>query len=207
MDWGVWSLYAATTVAACLAPGPAVMLVVSAALTRGAVASLWVILGILVANTVYFALSGTGIGALLLASYDLFSTVKWAGAAYLLWLGIRALTAKPIATTNLAASQPAHVGWRMVRDGMALQLANPSALVFFAALLPQFIRPDRNIATQVAVLTVTGNFIEIIVLGLYGLLADRAARAARGTALALWTNRISGILLIAAAVAMVAIPD
>src|SRR4051812_18273737 len=151
MEWGVWSLYAATTVAACLTPGPAVMLVVSAALTRGAAASLWVTLDILIANTVYFALSGTGVGALLLASYDLFSYVKWAGAGYLLWLGIRALTVQPVAAGALTEPAPAHVGWRMVRDGMALQLANPSALVFFAALLPQFIRPDRNIVLQVVV--------------------------------------------------------
>ena len=68
--------------------GPAVLLVLSQALTRGAAKAIWSIGGILAANTVYFILSATGDGAILMSSYDLFFTIKWIGAAYLVWLGV-----------------------------------------------------------------------------------------------------------------------
>lgn len=202
MDTGTFLLYAATSLAACMTPGPAVLLVISTAIARGAAASLWATLGIIVANTIYFVLAGTGAGALLVASYDLFAILRWAGAAYVLYLGIRSLLATPQPRHVAAEAGFTHGGLQALRDGAVLQLTNPSALVFFAALLPQFIDPDRPIATQIVILTATGNGLELLVLGLYGGLADRAARAAEGTSFALWTNRISGVLLIAAALAL-----
>lgn len=202
METGTFLLYAATALAACMTPGPAVLLVVSTAIARGAAASLWATLGIIAANTIYFVLAGTGAGALLVASYDLFAIVRWAGAAYVLYLGIRSLLAKPPPRHVATEASFTHGGWQALRDGAALQLTNPSALVFFAALLPQFIDPARPILLQILVLTVTGNALELLVLGLYGQLADRAARAAEGTSFALWTNRISGVLLIGAALAL-----
>lgn len=202
METGTFLLYAATALAACMTPGPAVLLVVSTAIARGAAASMWATLGIIVANTIYFILAGTGAGALLLASYDLFAIVRWVGAAYVLYLGIRSLLAKPQPRHVESDARFTHRGWQALRDGAVLQLTNPSALVFFAALLPQFIDPGRPIVTQVVILMATGNALELLVLGLYGALADRAARAAEGTSLARWTNRVSGVLLIGAALAL-----
>ena len=96
----VWALFVVTESILCLTPGPAVLLVVAQALGRGAAASVWATLGILTGNALYFALSATGVGALLLASYELFALVRWLGAAYLIWLGVRALLGRSAACST-----------------------------------------------------------------------------------------------------------
>ncbi|HEX8907420.1 MAG TPA: LysE family transporter, partial [Longimicrobiaceae bacterium] len=88
MTWQRWAVFMAMEIVLSLTPGPAVLFVVAQGLRYGAVRSLWANLGILSGNAFYFALSATGLGALLLASHDLFAAVRWAGAAYLVWLGI-----------------------------------------------------------------------------------------------------------------------
>src|ERR1700690_1084615 len=90
MTWQIWSVFALTETALCFVPGPAVLLVLSQALSRGPSKTVWSILGILTANTTYFILSATGIGAILMASYGLFFAIKWVGVIYLVWLGIGA---------------------------------------------------------------------------------------------------------------------
>ena len=86
MDWTVWTMFALTELALSATPGAAVLFVVSQGLRCGSTNALWSAVGILAANALYFAVSGTGVGALLFASGTLFTVVKWAGAAYLLYL-------------------------------------------------------------------------------------------------------------------------
>src|SRR4029077_18380208 len=89
-----WTIFCVNEAVLCFTPGPAVLLVVSLALTRGPRAGLGATLGILAANALYFLLSATGLGAILLASAELFFLIKWLGAAYLLWMGLRMLLAR-----------------------------------------------------------------------------------------------------------------
>ena len=84
-------LFAMTEVALSLSPGPAVLLVVSRSMRFGASAGLRASLGIAAANLFFYFLSAAGIGAAILASHDLFRLIKWAGAAYLVWLGLTML--------------------------------------------------------------------------------------------------------------------
>jgi homoserine/homoserine lactone efflux protein len=151
-----------------------VLFVLAHALRHGGRRSLWANLGILSGNAFYFLLSATGLGALLVASHELFTVVKWGGAAYLIYLGLRLL----LAPGHLpAAREPAGVrpGWGFLRQGFVLQAANPKALLFFVALLPQFIDPSGNVPLQVGILAVSSIVVEFLVLAGYGLAAGRLA--------------------------------
>ena len=199
MNWTVWWLFVSTETVLSLTPGPAVLLVLATALRRGATRSIFSSLGILSANTLYFALSATSVGALLLTSYRIFFLVKWIGAAYLILLGLKALLGKTHALADPAAQiAPERSAARLLLDGFVLQMSNPKAIVFFAALLPQFIDPSRPVALQVTILAVTSVTLEFFILLGYGLAAGRASAVAREPRYAKWTNRVSGMLLIGA---------
>ncbi len=205
MTWQIWSAFFLVETALCLTPGPAVLLVLSQALTRGTPRAVWSIGGILAANTLYFILSATGIGAILMASYDLFFAIKWLGAAYLVWLGVSAFlgTSKTLAV-RAGAATPAS-GARLFLNGFILQMSNPKALVFFTALLPQFINPHAALAPQVAILALTSVVIEFFVQLFYALLAGRAAHLAAQPRFARLTDRVAGTLLIGAGIGMAAL--
>src|SRR5688500_19556613 len=98
MSWELWLAFCATEAVLCFTPGPAVLFVTSVAMARGMRAGLAGALGILAGNLFYFALSGTGIAAVILASGRLFTVLEWAGAAYLAWIGLRMLVSRSPAT-------------------------------------------------------------------------------------------------------------
>lgn len=205
MTWEIWTAFVLVETALCLTPGPAVLLVLSQALTRGAAKAVWSITGILAANTVYFILSATGVGAILMASYDIFFAIKWIGAAYLVWLGVSAFLGKSKSLSIRAAdAAPVH-GARLFLNGFILQMSNPKTLVFFTALVPQFIAPHAPIVPQVAILAVTSIVIEFAVQMFYAVLAGRAAHLAAQPRFARWTDRVAGTLLIGAGIGMAAL--
>ncbi len=205
MTWQVWSAFALIETVLCLTPGPAVLLVLSQALTRGTAKTIWSILGILSANTAYFVLSATGIGAILLASYDLFFAIKWIGAGYLVWLGIGAFLGKSRTLSVRRGSATPAPGRRLYLNGFILQMSNPKALLFFSALLPQFINPHVAIVPQVAILALTSVLIEFFVQLFYASLAGRAVLLASKPRFARLAERISGSLLITAGIGMAAL--
>jgi threonine/homoserine/homoserine lactone efflux protein len=176
----------------CLTPGPAVIYVISTALGRGPRAGLAASLGIVAGNTLYFVLSALGVAAIILASNAVFTVLKWIGAAYLVYVGARMLFARrePIAL------RPQPVARSFAR-GFAVQAANPKALAFFVALLPQFIDPTANVALQVLILGVASQLIEIAVLALYVWLTGRAQQIVGGR-FGTIVERVAGGFLIAA---------
>jgi len=198
VSWTTWWLFAVTETVLSLTPGPAVLFVLSSALRAGARKSMGSILGILSANTVYFALSASGLGALLISSYRVFFLVKWIGAAYLVYLGASTILGR---NEVLPAGEPAETAasaMRLFRDGFVLQMSNPKAIVFFSAILPQFIDPRRAVLPQIVILGLTSVICEFAVLSSYGLAAARASMLARQPRYAKWTNRVAGSLLIGA---------
>jgi homoserine/homoserine lactone efflux protein len=199
-----WLWFCATETVLSFLPGPAVLLVISTSLTRGSAAGLAGALGILTANAVYFALSATSLGALLIASYRLFLVIKWAGAAYLVWVGARMIFVpdQPLDTQPVRKNRSRG---RSFSTGFITQSANPKALLFFTAILPQFIDPRGRVAFQVAVLGVSSVTVEFIVLGLYVLTCQRARAWAGESRFALPLQRTGGALLIAAGVRLAAI--
>jgi homoserine/homoserine lactone efflux protein len=199
VSWKIWWVFLTTNIVLDLTPGPAVMLVLASALKHGPRRTVFTTLGILSSNATYFALSASSLGALLLASYKLFFLVKWVGAAYLIYLGVRALFSRRSLLTevgsNLAVRRSAP---KLFADGFLLQVSNPKALVYFAALLPQFIDTSKPVSMQIAIFGITSIVGEFCVLNIYALVAGRSSAVAREPRFAIWTNRISGALLISA---------
>jgi homoserine/homoserine lactone efflux protein len=188
---------------ACLSPGPAVMLVLSQALARGTLASIWANVGILAGNTMYFILSGTGVGAIVLASHSLFSAIRWVGAAYVIYLGITAFFGKSKVLSVAKPDSAPVSGPHVFLNGMILQLASPGVIIFFVAVLPQFVDPAGSVARQVAILALTSVSIEFCVLVGYGALAGRMTHLAVQPRFAMLTNRVAGTMLIIAAARIV----
>ena len=199
VNWDTFWLYVLAEAALSLSPGPAVMLVIACGLTYGARKSIHATLGILTANAIYFAVSATALGALLVTSKAFFVAVKWLGAAYLVYIGLSALFGRPSPITVARDGRPGGAPHAIYLSGLTLQLANPKTLVFFAAILPQFVDPTRPVGAQMAWLAAGSIVPEFFILGGYGYLASRAARLAGDTRFARLTERVAGMLVLGAA--------
>ena len=119
----------------------------------------------LVGNMIYFLLSAFGVGAMIAASAMAFLVIKWAGAAYLLFLGVRALLARP---AEARPGQARQLSRHAFVQGLANQLANPKSILFYAAILPQFIDTQgTKLVESLAILAATGVAIEVPVLAAF----------------------------------------
>lgn len=189
MSFETWLLFLIMEVSLSLAPGPAVFYVVSQGV-RALPRTLPATLGILSANAIYFALSATSLGALIAASARFFTAAKWVGASYLIYLGIKSIRAaaasRAVAFSGEAQADagaaPGRVGARgdgrrIYVGALTLQLSNPKALLFFLALLPQFIDTHAAVVPQMAILAATSMLPECFILLAYGWLAYSAAHA------------------------------
>ncbi|HEX6626050.1 MAG TPA: LysE family translocator [Pyrinomonadaceae bacterium] len=208
MSLEVILVFAATEFVLSLTPGPAVLVVVSQGMRHGFAASARGAAGILAGNAVYFALSALGLGALLLASATLFAVLKWAGVAYLVFVGLRMLLAKGDAGGEAggAAQPPAPKrSLRLFSQGLLTQLSNPKALVFFTALLPQFVSPEGRVFEQFLLLGVVSITVECPVLLAYGWLAERGQRLLPKGRLSTLPDRIAGAFLIGAGLGLAAL--
>jgi threonine/homoserine/homoserine lactone efflux protein len=150
----------------------------------------------------YFVLSATSLGAVIVASYKLFFLIKWIGAGYLVYLGVSSFLGKTSVLALPEASPDSRSGPRILRDGFFLQAANPKALLFFTAILPQFIDTHHNVAFQILVLGINSIVVEFFILLTYGQLAGRALATARSPRFEKWTNRVAGSLLIGAGIGL-----
>ncbi len=198
MSWELWWLFVVMDTAMSFSPGPAVLLVLSQGLGPGFRASIAANLGILSGNLVWFTLSAAGLSALIVAWPQVFEVVRWLGVGYLCWMGGAMLLGHHNALRTRADPQRRSFlrGWL---QGVALQLANPKAIVFFGALLPPFVDVTRPVALQMVILAVTSVVIEFWILVGYGALAARAADWAAQPAVARRIDHLAGSLLIAAA--------
>lgn len=135
-----------------LVPGPDMILVLQTAATRGRAAALVVAGGLALARGLHVALSAIGLAALIQASDLAYEAVRYAGAAYLVWLGVKLLRAPSLGLPAGAGKEPAVAGAGF-RAGLLTNLMNPKALLFCSVLLPQFVHPEAGpTAPQFAVL-------------------------------------------------------
>jgi threonine/homoserine/homoserine lactone efflux protein len=199
VDYDTYWLYVLTEAALSLTPGPAVMLVIACGLAHGARRSTLASLGILSANAIYFAISATALGAMLVASGTFFTAVKWIGAGYLVYVGLSAIVGRPSPITVSGGATRGASPRDLYLAGITLQLANPKALVFFVAILPQFVDPRLPIGPQMVWLAAGSVIPELFILAGYGWLASRARRIATDPRYARWTDRVAGVLVLLAA--------
>jgi threonine/homoserine/homoserine lactone efflux protein len=192
-----WLFFCLTELVLCLNPGPSTLVVVSQSLTRGPAAGVRATSGVIAANAIYFAGSATGLIAIHSLSAEVFAVVKWCGAVYLAWLGLRLIRSsfQPPVAREPEATPGGHAFWR----GFVAQGANPNLLVYFAAILPQFIDPTHAVAPQVVLLACSSFLIESAVLSACAGLSGRAGQVAAPRFRRLLERAGGGLLIGAAA--------
>lgn len=198
MSFDVWLLYVGTVLIFMSTPGPSHLLMLSVSMSNGFRRSLATAAGDLSANALQMMLAGLGLAAAVTASRHGFAVIKWAGVLYLVWIGVRQIAASFHAKTDTCRGRRASVGSLWVR-GFVTSAANPKAVVFFAALFPQFLNTTEPLALQLAVLGGTYLAIDGCFLALYGKGANWIARRLRQR-YRRWIERAAGVSLIAAAV-------
>jgi threonine/homoserine/homoserine lactone efflux protein len=136
-------LFAAAALMVNLTPGPDMMFVVGSSLAHGRRSGLFAALGVGAGCLVHVAMAALGLSALLAASATLFTMVQWAGAAYLVWMGLAMLRATPPSVVAARAAQSSPVASRVFWQGALTNALNPKVALFFLAFLPQFVEPGR----------------------------------------------------------------
>jgi homoserine/homoserine lactone efflux protein len=194
-----WLAFTAATTVLLIIPGPTVLLVVSYALGQGLRAALPMALGVALGDFTAMTLSMLGVGALLATSATLFTVLKWMGAGYLIWLGIKLWRAG--GTLDASPRTDAASTLKMMAHAWIVTALNPKGITFFVAFLPQFLDPAGDFWKQMLVFEAT--FIVLAfanVLG-YALIASRARTMMRSPRAIGIVNRVGGSLLIGAGVA------
>ena len=175
-----------------LTPGPTVMLISAYGFKGGFCEALAAIAGTQTGNTLWYVICVTGLGALVTASPLLFQAIKLLGAAYLIWLGASALWKSWRAGDD--AHGPKLIGKPYLQATLT-QMGNPKAILFFGALVPQFLDTQAPLLPQYLIMFLVTFVGESIILTGYGWLAAQGGRMA-GAHHAVWRERISGVVLI-----------
>lgn len=167
-------LFVSAALVLLVIPGPAVLYIFARSVAQGRMAGLVSIVGIHTATIVHVIAAALGLSAILASSALAFSIIKYAGAAYLIWLGLKKIFGR---------SEPAdadiklkrHGYWRLFRDGFIVNLLNPKTALFFLAFLPQFVEVSRgHVAMQIAFLGLLFTALGLITDGCYALAAGTA---------------------------------
>jgi threonine/homoserine/homoserine lactone efflux protein len=180
-DASTFGLFVLAALALLLVPGPSVLYIVARSVDQGRLTGLVSVLGIGIGTLVHVAFAVVGLSALLASSATAFSVVKWLGAAYLVWLGLQRLLARDDDEQPVNA-EPAPL-FRVLSQGILVNILNPKTALFFLAFLPQFVDPSRGSAwLQVIVLGATLAALGLITDSLYALLGGTAGDLLRRSA-------------------------
>lgn len=197
MDLSTWMTFVAASVALLMIPGPTILLVLSYAISQGRAVAVATAAGVALGDLIAMTASLAGLGALVMTSATLFVALKWIGAAYLVYLGIKLIRSAPSASfgapSEVEKASPASIFWHSA----TVTALNPKSIAFFIAFVPQFISPTAPLGPQFGVLVAT--FVALAALNAlaYALLADRLrARMSRPNVIA-WLTRAGGSVLIA----------
>jgi len=198
MSIEVWTVYVAAVLVLMSAPGPSQLLMLSNSATHGFKRSLATAAGDLTANALQMLAAGLGLATLLATSGHALSVIKWLGVTYLIWLGLRMV--RRAGLVGLASQKPAKSSLKALwLQGFLTSGANPKAIVFFAALFPQFIDANAPFWLQFVVLSVTYIVLDGLFLSAYGAGSSWIASRFTGSARAS-IERLGGGFVIGAAI-------
>ncbi|WP_217183820.1 LysE family transporter [Streptomyces sp. AC495_CC817] len=201
MSPAVWFSLLTACVVISFTPGAGAINTMSNALAQGWRRSIWGIIGQQLALIVHVVIVAAGVGLIVSRSEVLFNVIRYAGAAYLVFLGIRLILTRPAAVDvdeSTSTNREGH--WSMIRRGFWVNLLNPKAIVFFLAFIPQFIRLDQPQLPQYLLLISTVIVVDVLVMWLFFAAAARPFRRLTATARGQRTlNAVFGSLFIAVA--------
>ncbi|CAO3415707.1 LysE family translocator [Azospirillum doebereinerae] len=197
MSFELWLAFAAASAVMLAIPGPTVLIVVSYALGHGRRSAMATVAGVALGDFTAMTASMLGLGVLLSTSAALFTGLKWAGAAYLVYLGIK-LWRAPVTAGSEQAGEPEVSPLRMMLHTYAVTALNPKSIVFFVAFLPQFLDTARPLAGQMVAMEATFLVLATLNATLYALAASAARKAVRTPSVQRAVNRTGGSLLVGA---------
>lgn len=198
MSIEIWLAFVAASAVLLAIPGPTVLLVISYALGHGRRAAAATVTGVALGDFTAMTASMLGLGALLATSAALFAVLKWVGAAYLIYLGIK-LWRAPVATVDAPDDAAARERpLRIFLHAYAVTALNPKSIIFFVAFLPQFLNHAEPVAFQMAVFEATFLVLATANAATYGLVAAMARKTIRKPRVQSLVNRTGGSLMIGA---------
>ncbi|WP_413220838.1 LysE family translocator [Tritonibacter mobilis] len=205
MEFHVWLAFASASIALLLIPGPTVLLVLSYAISQGKRVAVATAAGVALGDLVAMSASLAGLGALVLASAELFLLLKWVGAAYLIYLGVKLYRSAATASLDPVEDVADAAAGRVFAHAAAVTALNPKSIVFFIAFVPQFINPQATLLPQFGILIAT--FVGFAALNAlaYALLGDKLRQRIRHPAVMPMLTRLGGGVLVAMGVATAAI--
>jgi homoserine/homoserine lactone efflux protein len=204
VSWSLWLTLVAAGSLISFTPGAGAINTMATSLGSGWTRSIWGILGQQVALVTHIVIVAAGVGVLVTSNPVVFDAVRYLGAVYLLWLGVRQwrLTPEPVTQSGASSREPAGV---MFRRGVFVNLTNPKAVVFFLAFMPQFIDASRPLPVQYVILAATVVVIDVIVMWFFFAAAAKGLRRLTGSASGQRAiNRVFGSLYIVVAVLLAA---
>lgn len=198
ISFQLWLAFAAAATVVILIPGPTTLMVTGHAMSSGPRVALASLIGVTLGDVSAMTCSVLGFGVVLAASAEAFTILKWVGAAYLVYLGVKLWRAPAIAFEASAMLGKARGIRRAILESYWVTLLNPKGILFFAAFMPQFIDPHRATLPQVFILGGTFDSLAALSLVVYIVMATRARRVAASARAVKLMNRVGGTMLIGA---------
>lgn len=194
MSAAVLVLFILTSFLAILTPGPTVLLALSNGARFGVRRAVYGMLGAMLSDLVFIGAVSVGLGAVLTASETAFTVVKWIGVIYLFYLGVRLLRPSPHSRLYApgAPGRAALPPFKIFAKSFAVAITNPKGLLFFSAILPQFVTPHAPQAPQYVVLALTFAAVDGLVMLAYASGGTRAVHLVRAPTAARWIERACG---------------
>lgn len=195
-----WLAFCAASAVLLAIPGPTILLVISYALGHGRKVAFATVAGVTLGDFTAMTASMLGLGALLATSATIFTVLKWIGAAYLVYLGVklwRAPVAENDGTSDIPDARGERAG-RIFAHTYVVTALNPKSLIFFVAFLPQFLDAHGPVVTQLAIFEITFLVLATANASIYALLAAMARQQIRKPRIQRVVNRTGGTLMIGA---------